>query len=415
MFCMNCGQQLPDGAKFCLNCGTPQGAVSPTGTLQTETINLDGMHTFVPAMCPNCNAHMKVDTSSKVARCETCGTECLVQDAIKALTVRGNVKVGSATINVTGTNTDSLLKRVEIMLESGDFEGVKSKCDTLLDLDPTNGKIYFYLLLAEMRCRNRNELVKFSWFQPLDRKDYYSKAMKYGDPELKKELQGYTDKYYATKYDANLKNPQDGHLIRFGSNEYGQFAIWEILKIQDNKLLVIWHDEPIFAPYHNRLEDITWEDCTLRKWLNNEFIQSHFTPAEQKRILPCVHNNVKNPNAAEGNRFPRSFAGKNNDSKNSENETPEGVATTDKVFLLSENELKELSSKRTGHFLLYYTSSRGTLNSGNRWWLRLPTKDTKATYVAYDEYDNYYTTSDRVDKCHDVRPALWLNLNSSNQ
>ena len=68
-----------------------------------ETINLDGMHTFVPAMCPNCNAHMKVDTSYKIARCNTCGTECLVQDAIKTLTIKGNVQVGNATINVSGT------------------------------------------------------------------------------------------------------------------------------------------------------------------------------------------------------------------------------------------------------------------------------------------------------------------------
>ena len=75
MFCMNCGQQLPDGAKYCLRCGTPQGAVSPTGTTQAETINLDGMHTFVPAMCPNCNAHMNVVPNYKLARCPNCGTE----------------------------------------------------------------------------------------------------------------------------------------------------------------------------------------------------------------------------------------------------------------------------------------------------------------------------------------------------
>ena len=26
MFCMNCGKVLPDGAKFCMYCGTPLGA-----------------------------------------------------------------------------------------------------------------------------------------------------------------------------------------------------------------------------------------------------------------------------------------------------------------------------------------------------------------------------------------------------
>ena len=28
MFCMNCGKALPDGAKFCMYCGTPLGAAS---------------------------------------------------------------------------------------------------------------------------------------------------------------------------------------------------------------------------------------------------------------------------------------------------------------------------------------------------------------------------------------------------
>ncbi len=122
---MNCGKTLPDGAKFCKFCGTPQDAVAPTAPSNSETINLDGTHTFVPAMCPNCNAHMKVDSSSKIARCDACGTECLVQDAIKNLSVRGNVQVGNATINVSGANTESLLKRAEIMLTDGDFLGAK--------------------------------------------------------------------------------------------------------------------------------------------------------------------------------------------------------------------------------------------------------------------------------------------------
>lgn len=28
MFCMNCGKALPDGAKFCMYCGTPLGAAA---------------------------------------------------------------------------------------------------------------------------------------------------------------------------------------------------------------------------------------------------------------------------------------------------------------------------------------------------------------------------------------------------
>ena len=98
MFCMNCGHQLPDGAKFCLNCGTPQGSVSPTGSDSLETINLDGTHSFVPARCPNCSANMKVDASLKLAKCGSCGTECLVQEAVKQYNSVVNVDVLKADV-----------------------------------------------------------------------------------------------------------------------------------------------------------------------------------------------------------------------------------------------------------------------------------------------------------------------------
>lgn len=32
MFCMNCGKALPDGAKFCMYCGTPLGAAAGART-----------------------------------------------------------------------------------------------------------------------------------------------------------------------------------------------------------------------------------------------------------------------------------------------------------------------------------------------------------------------------------------------
>ncbi len=366
MFCMNCGQQLPNGAKYCLQCGTPQGAVSPTGTTQAETINLDGMHTFVPALCPNCSAHMKVDSSAKVAHCDSCGTECLVQDAIKALTVRGNVQVGSATINVSGTNTDSLLQRVEIMLGDGDFSGAMSKCDTILDSDPTNGKVYFYMLMSNLNCRKRSDLTAQK--ETFDGNQYYLKAMQYGAPELKNELQGYITAIN-TRNEAKQKNPKVGDEIYFGTNN-GQRIWWKVLSIRDRKAFIISSNNICILPYHQPGGSITWTDCTLRKWLNNDFISGYFTPAEQSRILPY--------------------------------NTPGGVST-DKVFLLSIHEAKRL-----------FANNQARAN-GSSWWLRSPGDYPTTAAVVYGngEVDarGYF-----VFNCHDygpgVRPALWLNLNS---
>lgn len=308
MFCMNCGQQLPNGAKFCLECGTPQGTASPANVNQAETINLDGMHSFVPAVCPNCTAHMKVDTSLKVARCDSCGTECLVQDAVKALNVRGNVQVGNATINVCGSNVDSLLKRVEMMLEDGKFDEVISKCDAVLDLDPTNGIVYFYMLMAVLHCRNREEFAADETL--CDRYKVYAKAIKYGDDELKNELQCHMDKVYA-RYEANLNNPQIGDPVVWGHNSNGKRIIWTVLNVYGDKALLISYDSLFRAKYHEVSESVNWENCSLRKLLNQKkLLNLFFSAEEQNKMLPRQMLNDKNNSL-------------------------DGVPLDDKVFLLS--------------------------------------------------------------------------------
>lgn len=47
-YCMNCGQQLPEGAKFCSSCGTATGDVK-TETAQRKTVYDGELH-----KCPNC-------------------------------------------------------------------------------------------------------------------------------------------------------------------------------------------------------------------------------------------------------------------------------------------------------------------------------------------------------------------------
>ena len=98
MFCMNCGKTLPDGAKFCKFCGTPQDATLPTGS--TSTFN--------------------------------------------------------------GITTDSLLQRAEIMLMDGNFSDAREKCDTVLDADPTNSKAYLFKLMAALHVKRQDDLADCS-------------------------------------------------------------------------------------------------------------------------------------------------------------------------------------------------------------------------------------------------------------
>ncbi len=350
-------------------------------------------------MCPNCNAHMKVDPSCMLARCDACGTECLVQDALKALssvTVKQDIQVGNATFNVSSTNTDALLKRVEIMLADGDFYGAMSKCDTILDSDPTNGKVYFYMLLSSLKCRNKNELANQSI--PFDGNQYYINVIRYGDNSLKSELEGYINvikarneaerkreeeeneakrKREEEENEAKLKDLKVGVVFFFGSYKE-EHIYWKVHKIQDRMALVISTDNICTMPYHETYTNTTWSDCTLRKWLNSEFINESFTQAEQARILPCKINNDKNPEAW----------------------IPNGAPTIDKVFLLSRNEADTL-----------FDNDYDRVLRSNGWWLRTSGRCLNQASVVLGSGRIYYEGT-RVNAQWGIRPAMWIKLDA---
>lgn len=379
MFCMYCGQQLPDGARFCLQCGTPQGAVSPTGTTQAETINLDGAHKFVPAMCPNCNAHMKVDSSLKSAHCDSCGTECLVQDAINALTVRGNVQVGSATINVNGTNTDSLLQRVEIMLADGDFSGAMSKCDTILDSDPTNGKVYLFMLLTDLKCRTRMELSQQPSFE---NNPYYLKAIKYGDNSLKEELRGYLNSIHK-----NQESPQVGDLYCFGTKNELNFW-WKVLCIKEQFALLLL-DDGVHSQYHMYSDNVEWKNSHLRSDLNISFIRSVFTNQETLRIIPFRRLSPSND-----------------------------VPPSDKVSILNISEVEKYLNTEDSRMCkcyrqTWFSKDRQECDSYRNppvWWLRSSkSASCRVPVVNKGKIDEFGMEVDSTRVL--VRPAIWIDLN----
>lgn len=64
-YCTNCGQQLPEDAKYCSNCGTAAGKVKATAA-QRKTVYDGELH-----KCPNCGEVLK---SFEVV-CSSCGCE----------------------------------------------------------------------------------------------------------------------------------------------------------------------------------------------------------------------------------------------------------------------------------------------------------------------------------------------------
>ncbi|MCR5769007.1 MAG: DUF6273 domain-containing protein [Lachnospiraceae bacterium] len=70
-------------------------------------------------------------------------------------------------------------------------------------------------------------------------------------------------------------------------------------------------------PYNIEDKDVTWETCTLRKWLNEEFYKNAFSKSEKSLIKTTTVENYDN----------------------AVYNTPGGEDTKDKVFLLSQFEM----------------------------------------------------------------------------
>ena len=95
---------------------------------------------------------------------------------------------------------------------------------------------------------------------------------------------------------------------------------WYVLKVVDDKALVISKKALDCQPYNNKDKYVTWEKCSLRSWLNNEFYNSAFTNEEQSKIFDTSLST-------------RGFNVKKNKIIN--------VETVDKVFLLDSSEATE--------------------------------------------------------------------------
>ena len=109
---------------------------------------------------------------------------------------------------------------------------------------------------------------------------------------------------------------------------------WRVLDIRDDRVLLLADRMPDSLPFHVADEDVTWENSTLRSWLNGYgadankqgtdytgtgFIDRAFTAAEQEAILPADCRNLAN----------RDYG------------TSSGGDTSDRVFILSNEEVFE--------------------------------------------------------------------------
>lgn len=222
-------------------------------------------------------------------------------------------------------------------------------------------------------------------------------------------LDGYKDSadkassIYAKYMAEKLKTTKVGDYVFFGTYEQdndtsnGKEDIeWLALEVKDDKVLLISKYALDCQQYNTSDTGVTWETCTLRNWLNNNFINSAFT-ANEKAMIPTVTVSAdENPSYS----------------------TNPGNATQDQVFLLSITEANKYfssDSARQCKSTEYAVAGGAHANSSDGncwWWLRSPGDGQgNAASVGSDgvvyEYGVYV-----YNDIYAVRPALWIDLDS---
>lgn len=197
---------------------------------------------------------------------------------------------------------------------------------------------------------------------------------------------------------------QKGDYLKFGRYPQSCFFVkkpieWLALEVNGNEVLLISRYGLDCRQYHKDNEvKIDWDDCDLRKWLNEKFLKEAFTEKEQERImLSEVANDI----------------------------SPEKV-TQDRVFCLSlaesvryfENNRKRQC--RPTAVAKWHGTTWSNCNDGNcRWWLRSPGYVKRgesfairefATCVDSDGDTGVHSCSSQGAGGDAVRPAIRLVL-----
>lgn len=179
-------------------------------------------------------------------------------------------------------------------------------------------------------------------------------------------------------YDVVSLNCNKNDELEFGFDPHRGSIKWKVLDVKYNRALIISRDilrEKIFdkKPVDNSDYVPLWETSIIRKWLNEEFLNGFFTEEEKKRILVTSNNN----NNVE--KYDKSIV--------------EAHITTDKVFLLSEEEANT-----------YFLSDEERICEKCPWFLRNTT--------AYSAKDVNYTgeiNSQPQEMYGGIRPAMWID------
>ena len=190
---------------------------------------------------------------------------------------------------------------------------------------------------------------------------------------------------------------QVGDVIEFGEyqQDNGVEPIrWLVLDRDGDRLLLLSERILDSQKYDGSKQPVTWENCSLRAWLNADFFETAFSEAERSVICETPVSAGTNPS------YP---------------DADPGSEVTDQVFLLSISESMEYfhlqpELKRTATVYAQENGCKASDDNTAAWWLRSPGKTNSSAAAALKtgliDLGGIATSVDGVGVC----PAVWIDI-----
>lgn len=188
---------------------------------------------------------------------------------------------------------------------------------------------------------------------------------------------------------ASAAKYHEGDIVTFGSYEQDNITSngserieWIVLDVRSDRMLLLSRYALDSERYHYRKDNVSWDTCSLRDWLNDTFFYEAFSRSERKCILSS------------------------------------GTSSRDDyVFVLSDDEAEDYfprAKDRICYPTKYCSCQNVYVNpsTGGCWWLlRTPGDDGNKFVMSVNsdgtmDYNGGHVESDRGT----VRPAVWVGI-----
>ncbi len=185
----------------------------------------------------------------------------------------------------------------------------------------------------------------------------------------------------------NLKSAKVGEHIYFVKYEQDndvsngkEIIKWTVLRVTDGKALVISEYVLDQQTFNGNKDEVTWENCGLRRWLNDDFIHIAFGETEQSKILT---SSVLNDN---------------------------GSTIEDRIFLLNFNDISTYFYSKSDRYAIptKYAIFRGATEPYCSWWLR--SSGEKSGTAVYVDNNGVLPGSKSANNPLGIRPAMWIDI-----